>query len=363
MGDRRVRVLCGIAAGVATGCALLGVYLCKRSLPARSHEKAKELIEHDGGKAVRSTDGLRTVEYFVAGSMLPTARVCIIFSGAAVTAKYVAHLVHATAERLNTRVIAITLPGWGYSTIHRRLVYSEWAATDLKPILEAEKVRRFAVAGTSLGCPFAMAVAAALGPSYILALGLRVPFLPKAITDEVGLPEYPAHLPDTLLSDALPYGWAAHLAMLPLFHPWLVGAFDRLRQGAAHKKCRSDYPDEFDLAYHDMKRGTAVYGYRAMMASLRRSTVLDWGFDPREIRVSKKLVWYAADDADCPPSHGRWLADHFAANAVSERDVKVRIFDGYGHLGGACFEWHAFLEDLMGQVAAGAPKASMLTRC
>ena len=68
--------------------------------------------------------GWRTIEYFVAGSMLPTARMCIIFSGAAVTAKYVAHLVHATAERLNTRVIAITLPGWGYSTIHRRLVYS-----------------------------------------------------------------------------------------------------------------------------------------------------------------------------------------------------------------------------------------------
>ena len=201
-----------------------------------------------------------------------------------------------------------------------------------------------------------MAVAAALGPSYILALGLRVPFLPKAITDEVGLPSTrrtcQTRCCRTLCpTDGLPLGDA------PLFHPWLVGAFDWLRQGAAYKKCRSDYPDEFDLAYHDMKRGTAVYGYRAMMASLRRSTVLDWGFDPREIQSVEKACWYAADDADCPPSHGRWLADHFAMNAVSERDVKVRVFDGYGHLGGACFEWHAFLEDLMGQVAAGAPKS------
>ena len=215
MGDRRVRVLCGIAAGVATGCALLGVYLCKRSLPARSHEKAKELIEHDGGKAVRSTDGLRTVEYFVAGSMLPTARVCIIFSGAAVTAKYVAHLVHATAERLNTRVIAITLPGWGYSTFHRRLVYCVWAATDLKPILEAEKVRRFAVAGTSLGCRLRWrspprSAHRTSWPSDCVSPSCR------RRCRRGGPPRVPGAPARHAAVGRPAYGWATHLAMLPL---------------------------------------------------------------------------------------------------------------------------------------------------
>ncbi len=66
------------------------------------------------------------------------------------------------------------------------------------------------------------------------------------------------------------------------------------------------------------------------------------GLDPRNIELSgdRVVVWYAADDGDCPPSHGEWLAKHFHA--------KTRVFDGYGHIGGAFIDHHEFIEELMG---------------
>ena len=97
---------------------------------------------------------------------------------------------------------------------------------------------------------------------------------------------------------------------------------------------------------------------------MRRSTVLDWGFDPRAIRVQKQVVWYAPDDTDCPPAHGKWLAEHFTSAASDPSDVRVRkLGGGHGHLGAAYFEWDAFLGELMAQCAAAAPKVAGIMRC
>ena len=67
------------------------------------------------------------------------------------------------------------------------------------------------------------------------------------------------------------------------------------------------------------------------------------GFDPRNIELSgdRVVVWYAADDEDCPPSHGEWLANRFRA--------KTRVYDGYGHAGGALIDQDQFIEELMGR--------------
>ena len=112
-----------------------------------------------------------------------------------------------------------------------------------------------------------------------------------------------------------------------------------------------------------------MYGHKAVMAMLRRTTtLLDWGFDPREegVKVSKKLLWYGADDTISPPLHGKWLGEWYTmcAGARAEDDIKVRELDeGHGHLGAACLEWGRFLEELMGLVASAAPKSLTLTRC
>ena len=66
------------------------------------------------------------------------------------------------------------------------------------------------------------------------------------------------------------------------------------------------------------------------------------GFDPRNIELSgdRVVVWYAAADEDCPPSHGKWLAEHFGA--------RTRAFEGYGHIGGAMIDHAGFIRELTG---------------
>ncbi len=41
---------------------------------------------------------------------------------------------------------------------------------------------------------------------------------------------------------------------------------------------------------------------------------------------------------EIPPSHGKWLAEHFGA--------RTRVFDGYGHIGGAFIDHAGFLREL-----------------
>merc|ERR1719409_73491 len=44
-------------------------------------------------------------------------------------------------------------------------------------------------------------------------------------------------------------------------------------------------------------------------------TLSKWGFDPRDITCKCVAVWYASDDHENNPEHGKWLAEMFKAKA------------------------------------------------
>ena len=71
--------------------------------------------------------------------------------------------------------------------------------------------------------------------------------------------------------------------------------------------------------------------------------LLDHGFDIQNISKDLPVViWYAKDDEDCPSSHGEYLSSgkHF------ENCYHARVFEGYGHVGGAFVDHPEFLEKL-----------------
>lgn len=351
-------VAIGGAATLVAGF-VVGTWITKSPLPPPPDPKK---ILADGGKYVVSKDGKRNVEYFVAGSMSPSAIVCILVAGGGLTGRGIALLTDESAQRRNIRIIAVSIPGCGLGTIYHGCNYSDWPSTDVLPVLEEEHVGRFVVAGSSLGTPYAMSIAHAFGPERVLALGVRVPFLPKALSDAAGVKPYCGVTSDSMLHTALPCGWLAHLVMWALFHPRLAGRLDALTHGDAYWRCHSEYPGEMAIVYADKKRAGAHYGHKAMLVNTARSTVLEWGFDPRDIRVRKKLLWYSKDDTDVPPEHGRWLGEQWTGSADEPADVIVHAFDGYGHLGGGCVEWDAFLGELSGLCRAAAPRMASLTR-
>ncbi|MCY3810699.1 MAG: hypothetical protein OXH15_02775 [Gammaproteobacteria bacterium] len=96
-----------------------------------------------------------------------------------------------------------------------------------------------------------------------------------------------------------------------------------------------DYPEELGAL-----TGSTI-PLESLMYMMARDVALDLpGLDPRNVMLSgnRVVVWYAADDEDCPPSPEKWLSEHFGA--------RTRVFEGYGHLGGALIDYAGFLREL-----------------
>ena len=75
-----------------------------------------------------------------------------------------------------------------------------------------------------------------------------------------------------------------------------------------------------------MVRGSQGQGWEQLSFDV---TAL-WGFDPREIQTRNVAVWYAQDDSAVPPSHGKWLADHFSSQEGVETSIRSENI-GLGH--------------------------------
>jgi len=212
-------------------------------------------------------------------------------------------------------------------------------------------VNDFAVCGVSYGTVHAMAVAQHYGPARVLAMGLRVPYFGLPLSTELGLPDGQLRFPttDELRGNSLEvqrwryamtdmFGLPHEPGTVALDYPEAVQTLMAANAEPAaktHAALIRDYPDTAQaMANNSISVDASMY----MMA---RDVALDLpGLDPRNIEHSGNtvVVWYAADDEDCPPSHGEWLAKHFRA--------KTRIFDGYGHLGGGLIDHPLFLEAL-----------------
>ena len=55
----------------------------------------------------------------------------------------------------------------------------------------------------------------------------------------------------------------------------------------------------------------------------------DWGFDVKEIRAAKALIYHVRDGGLCPFEHGEWLAKHLEATGAK---VEVKAESSGGHM-------------------------------
>ena len=305
-------------------------------------------ITAKGCRWVRTGDG-RIVEYSVTGSTRADARTLVAgyFAATHVRASWA-----AVYEALNVRMIDVSLPGLGSSSLHPGRRIADWPKTDLDPILDAEGVADFTVFGVSYGTIHAMAVAQHYGPQRVRAMGLRVPYFGLPLSQELGLPDGQPRLPTTAelkrntrevqrwrfaLSESM--GLAPDRSDPGLDYPEAFKALQATTAEAAARSyaaLRRDYPEDAEAA-----NGLSM-SPEAVLSMMAKDVALDLpGLDPRNIELNgaRVVVWYAADDEDCPPSHGEWLTKHFGA--------RTRVFDGYGHIGGALIDHPQFVRELM----------------
>ncbi|GIQ80775.1 hypothetical protein KIPB_001628, partial [Kipferlia bialata] len=259
-----------------------------------SHDARIAAIEEGGGQYVVVADG-RVVEYSVCGSTLPDATVLV--------SAYVAGCLMPTLsshtealERLNIRYITISFPSLGHSSPQFGHCVADWPETDLLPVLEAEGVDvPFCFWGGSLGAHYAMAVAThPLTQDRVSALGLRVPYLPRPLSNELGLKQGQPSLPKSeevqantgkvkmwrkmllssvsFLAEYDPEGpgrWAA-------FKRWLMGHGLMGAEGRQFHDLARDHRPIFEY----MRGMCDHFGPDAMLHEMAEDTALDSEVDP-----------------------------------------------------------------------------------
>lgn len=266
--------------------------------------------------------GHRIIEYFIFGSERANARVLVYCHGGMFTGKLFGTLPTwvAKANSLNIKIIAVSQPGHGYSSIQPGRRIENWPRDDLQPVLAAEGVNgAFAASGASLGTAHALAVAQHFGAARVTGLGLQVPFVSLPFSKELGLCDVQPNIPrftSTSLNTSVSSNLMARF-VLWMFKDPKPG--DRLRKKPNCSDTTAKFADDLDRSAHN--RGLGVL-YTLASDTLRS------GVDPREIKgIENIVVWYAATDTFCPPSHGKWLGEHFRC---SERPGALREDPG-GH--------------------------------
>lgn len=321
------------------------------------------VITEAGGKFIRTQDG-RVVEYSIHGKVNGNSQTTPVIVNP-YCAEYLilrddpdAALVDY--DTVHYRIITISLPGIGHSDLHPGHKIIDWPTTDLLPILEEEGIDKFIMCGASLGSQYAIATGQVLGDG-VLSLGVRVPFLNLPLSEPLGLPQGQPTLPT---SDELEKNTFKVRVYRYLFG--LVGRIYVKQPGCCTLTCmkwglcgaeqagaarlKEDHPTEFAymtalVRYFDAE---AMLHLVAFDVALEAPGLSAKQVSKQDIPMNRRIVWYAADDHDCPPSHGEWIAKK------CWKGCRVRVFEGYDHPGAAFLDQADYFHQLVDAASRGA---------
>jgi pimeloyl-ACP methyl ester carboxylesterase len=252
-------------------------------------------------------------------------------------------------KALNIKSICISTPGSGFSTMHHDRKIGNWPETDVDPVLKKEAIGQFALEGSSLGAPHALAVMNHFGPERVTVLGINVPYLPKPVSDELKLPIGQQNPSDGngdkwwtpfyfVLIKAL-VGKPSKTVFTPAsgFMMGLTKIFapDNAVQLEGISRAVRANPEIAAALGAELDRGVAN-STRSSYIDTHAKILLEWGFDPRDIRLpGKVVVQYGEDDSDCPPSHGEFYTHFFKERCEKEGKIfRGMTIRGTGHIGG-----------------------------
>ncbi len=200
-----------------------------------------------------------------------------------------------------------------------------------------------------------MAMAQHFGPKRILKMGLRAPFMPLHLSKQLKMKDGQPSLPGSKELVSQTNSATCCNCML-----------QSMLKSMADKKPTEPFPGAVGKIDPEIAIFTNVimsanmfkghYGMEAMLYMAGKDILLDvpkldvFGLKEDGFKgPDKVVVWYAKDDEDCPPSHGKWLAEHF------EGTIRA-IEPGFKHIGAAVqVDYKQFLEELVNTEASSKP--------
>lgn len=268
---------------------------------------------------VRLPDG-RLIELWDGGA---ATGVPVIFLAGCPDTRQAAYLGDQAARELGVRLVGVNRPGYGRSTSHASTHLS--VADDVVAVADALGIDRFAVAGMSIGGPYAVACAVR-HPDRVTALGV--------LASPANVPELdPPHHRDDLGQDQQSFfRQLAHSSpddAVELIRPDFLTYVSQLNPADPDDESLvRRFLAELDPRDAGVLRGATgeVDGYRlgsnrAIAAAVRESLVNPdgylrdaaiafraWDFRPDDVRCPTHL-WYGELDLNASVRNGHWLAE------------------------------------------------------
>jgi pimeloyl-ACP methyl ester carboxylesterase len=278
----------------------------------------------------------RTLDYWEGGD--PDGR-GVLYQGGTPGTRVFGRLGHETARENGVRLVSISRPGYGGSTLPPDAPSLMRTGCDTAELAQQLGLSEYAVLGVSGGAPFAVATAVA-DPAGVRAVGVACGIGPwRELND-------PSDDSDEQTEDR---------ALLTLLDAGdLAGAWDGSMAGA--KRQLSGL-----IGLDDEARVDAFFGgsppqdpYRRSLWAANLTDVLErpdgyvfdnlawgavWDIDPREV-VAPTVLWYGDADVACPPSIGEWYADQIAG-------AELVVLVGEDHAAVASGHWGEHLTSLL----------------
>ncbi|HEV7951035.1 MAG TPA: alpha/beta hydrolase [Glaciihabitans sp.] len=204
--------------------------------------------------------------------------------------------------QFDVRVIALDRPGYGLSNvIPGQTVTVAHAADDIAEYLAAQNVTNVGAAGWSAGGRVALALAATR-PELVSGVAVVATPAPDSVVPWVGddnramLKSFRAAPPDDaarMLAAMFNEFFGVQPKPDALLTQLITPGIDDAIAHSAHDRLIN------------MLESSALQGNLGTAADIIAYTLLDWGFDPREVTAPTAL-FYGADDSAIGPQHGEW---------------------------------------------------------
>lgn len=314
----------------SNGCPIA---CCGNGPAAITVEQIKKL-GNESTRWIQKSDG-RVIEYYVYGSESADARIFVQIHGSMSSAKMFSKtpgMISALKEH-NVKGIGINLPGHGFTSPepHRRL--GAWPATDVAPVLAAEKVPEDApllVEGSSFGSSHAFSFLNHF-QDRVAGVHFHVPAVSQEAAKELMLPPVKQGLPcDANYATGcflMPGRWCSPCLFCCCSY---VGATvpDSMSKGLAAGVPGLTEVEGFD-AIKAMKEDNLQHcmaaGWQGPMvySTLLGQVQKAWGFHPfgvPEDKVAKMriMVSYGEKDTGCPEAHGVYIGEYFSKHCNKE---------------------------------------------
>lgn len=268
-------------------------------------------ITSDGGKYVTLKDG-RILEYFTFGETSKEYKHLMIeFNGFGCSAYSLTRYFNTLYQSLGIKTIAITIPGFGYSTEQKNRKLNQWHL-DVEEVLRKENIDgKFWVKGSSFGTVHAIEVAAAFGEERIegvILSGSVIPYSEACTLTPDKFRPVPKFMTSGMIGKIF---WFLMSKIAPL----------TTHKNPNFGKLFKKFPHYQEIMNNDLKRGNNHFGWLYNMDLISKP----WEFNFSSLANSKIKSWIIFDKEDklAPYEHSLWLADKISGDLIE--------IHGYGH--------------------------------